>query len=70
MDARVKMIYNDCWSIYKEYLGTHDMKKYNGDCIALVKKHECCEEVKGLLFWFAGIVNELHENDRRENGLR
>lgn len=58
---RISEIYNQCWLIYKKYLGTHDMATYNLDAQVLCKHFGAEEDIKDLLFWFAGQVNGVHQ---------
>lgn len=68
MEERIKNIYNDCWINYKMYLSNHDMKEYNKRSMKLKEKYGGKEDVINLLFWFAPIVNELHDAWRKNNG--
>lgn len=61
MEERICAIYNDCWKNYKLYLQDHDMGGYNRRSEELLKKYTCQADIKGLLFWFAGRVQGLHD---------
>lgn len=61
MEERIKAIYNHCWNNYKQYLTNHDMCGYNQRSEQLMQKYECQADISGLLFWFSGRVQELHD---------
>lgn len=60
-EERIKAIYNDCWAIYKQYLTDHDMGKYNLHKDELFAKYNGEADIAGLLFWWAGRVQGLHD---------
>lgn len=63
---RIKAIYNDCWKNYKDYTVNYDMQQYNMRSEELVRKYDCKDDIKGLLFWFADKVQTLHDEYARE----
>lgn len=64
MEERIKSMYNDCWFIYKSYLQTHDMKKYNDSAAELMNKYERQTDICNLLLWWAPRINTLHDEWR------
>ena len=69
MEERISAIYNDCWKAYKQYLNDHDMEKFNLHCEDLIKKYDGQTDIEGLVFWWAGRVQGLHDVYTR-NGRR
>lgn len=61
MKERIKGIYNDCWMIYKQYLGNHNMKQYNDATQDLMKKYDYQPDICNLLIWWSSKVNALHD---------
>lgn len=61
MEERIKAIYNDCWAIYKQYLADHDMGKYNIRKDELHGKYNGAADIEGILFWWAGRIQGLHD---------
>lgn len=66
MEERITKIYNACWKNYKEYLLDHDMAAYNRRSEELLKQYDEKADIQNLLFWFAPIVNKLHDEYQRE----
>lgn len=60
MEERIKLIYNDCWKIYKAYLSNHNIMEYSESAKALEEKYGCKDDIKGLLDWFCVQVDALH----------
>lgn len=65
MEERIKEMYNECWAIYKEYLENHDMAQYNRQKDELLGKYDGQPDITGLLWWWAGRINGLHEEYMR-----
>lgn len=65
MEKRISAIYNDCWKVYKQYLSDHDMGKYNIRCEELIEKYNGHPDIEGLVFWWAGRVQGLHDGYAR-----
>lgn len=65
MEKRIQAIYNDCWKNYKQYLADHDMTAYNERSDELLKKYGKKYDIVNLLFWFAPLINKLHEEYMR-----
>lgn len=59
IEERIKSIYNDCWFIYKEYLGNHDLAKYNRRVCELKEKYPNKEFLKDILYGFIKKLNTL-----------
>ncbi len=70
MEERIKEIYNDCWAIYKRYLENNDMAQYNKDKDAIFDKYDGRSDVSGLLLWWAGRVQSLHDEYERAKERR
>lgn len=66
MEERVTKIYNACWLNYKQYLSDHDMAAYNRRSEGLLQQYGEQYDIQNLLFWFAPIVNRLHEEYWKE----
>lgn len=64
MEERIKAIYNDCWRIYKKYLSNHNMALWNQNMEAMMKKYDNRPDICGLLIWFGGRVQTLHDEWR------
>ena len=64
MEERIKAIYNDCWRIYKKYLSNHDMTLWNQNMEIMMKKYNNKPDICGLLVWFGGRVQTLHDEWR------
>lgn len=64
MEERIKAIYNDCWEIYKKYLSNHDMTLWNQNMEVMMKKYDNRPDICGLLIWFGGRVQTLHDEWR------
>lgn len=64
MEERIKAIYNDCWGIYKKYLSNHDMSLWNQNMEIMMKKYNNQPDICGLLIWFSGRVQTLHDEWR------
>ncbi len=60
IEESIKRIYNDCWFIYKEYLGSHDMAQYNRRVCEMKEKYGNDEFMKGILYQFINKINILH----------
>ena len=60
IEERIKSVYNDCWFIYKEYLGSHDMAQYNRRVCELKEKYPEEEFLKDILYGFIKKINTLH----------
>lgn len=60
IEESIKRIYNDCWFIYKEYLGSHDMAQYNRRVCELKEKYPNEEFLKDILYGFIKKINTLH----------
>lgn len=60
IEESIKRIYNDCWFIYKEYLGSHDMAQYNRRVCVLKEKYPDEEFLKDILYGFIKKINTLH----------
>ena len=65
MEDRIKAIYNDCWNSYREYTKDHNMRDYNARSAELMKKYNGENDISGLLFWFAGPVQGMHDQYMR-----
>lgn len=61
LTERIQGMYNDCWKIYKQYLTDRDMEKYNLRKDELLEKYNGEPDIAGLLFWWAGRVQGLHD---------
>lgn len=59
IEDRIKGIYNDCWLIYKEYLGSHDMAQYNRRACELKAKYPDEEFLTDILYGFIKKLNTL-----------
>lgn len=59
IEESIKSIYNDCWFIYKEYLGGHDMAQYNRRVCELKEKYPNEEFLKDILYGFIKKLNTL-----------
>lgn len=59
IEEDIKQIYNDCWLIYKEYLGSHDMAQYNRRVCELKEKYSDEEFLKDILYGFVKKLNTL-----------
>ena len=59
IENRIKGIYNDCWFIYKEYLGSHDMAQYNRRVCELKAKYPDEEFLTDILYGFIKKLNTL-----------
>lgn len=60
LEKKVRDIYNDCWKAYKEYLGGHDMSRFNERVAELTEKYDRDRFLVDILWAFAPVVNELH----------
>lgn len=60
MEERIKLIYNDCWKIYRTYLLDHNIEEYSRNAKALEVKYGRKEDIRGLLDWFCVQVDALH----------
>lgn len=60
IEESIKSIYNDCWFIYKEYLGSHDMAQYNRRISELKRKHMNNEFLVDILYGFSKKITTLH----------
>lgn len=61
MEERIRAIYNDCWMSYKKYIKDHNMREYNERSDKLMEKYGRENDISGLLFWFAGPVQSMHD---------
>lgn len=59
IEERIKSIYNDCWAMYKEYLGDHNMSQYNRRVCELKEKYLDEEFMKDILYGFIKKLNVL-----------
>ena len=50
--------------IYKKYLSNHDMALWNQNMEAMMKKYDNRPDICGLLIWFGGRVQTLHDKWR------
>lgn len=66
MEERIKNMYNDGWRIYKEYLATHDMAKFNKNMANLCEKYDRQSDIAGLMLWIAARVQGLHDEYRSD----
>lgn len=60
IEDHIKCVYNDCWFIYKEYLGSHDMGQYNRRVSELKRKYMNDEFLVDILYGFAKKITTLH----------
>ncbi len=60
IEEQIKGIYNDCWFIYKEYLGSHDMAQYNCRVSELKGKYRNDEFLVDILYGFTKKLTTLH----------
>lgn len=60
IEERVKLVYNDCWRIYKEYIMSHDMAQYNRRITELMTKYSRDEFLLSILWAFVPVVTALH----------
>ena len=60
IEDHIKSVYNDCWFIYKEYLGSHDMAQYNRRVSELKRKYHNDEFLVGILYEFVKKITTLH----------
>lgn len=61
MEERIKSMYNDCAKAFNAYLSNHNMREYNQTIQELCRKYDAAPDIKGLLFWWAGIVNGMQQ---------
>lgn len=66
MEERIKAIYNDCWTLYKQYLIDHDMAKYNIRMINLRDKYGAESDILDLLFWWVCRIQGLHDQYKKK----
>ncbi len=60
LEERVKLVYNDCWKIYKEYIMSHDMGQYNRRIEELMTKYSRDKFLLSILWAFVPVVTALH----------
>ena len=65
IEERIKAMYNDCAKAFNSYLSNHNMRQYNQAIEELCRKYDAAPDIKGLLFWWAGIVNGVHQEYER-----
>lgn len=61
MEERIKSMYNDCARAFNAYLSNRNMREYNLTIQELCRKYDAAPDIKGLLFWWAAIVNGIHQ---------
>jgi hypothetical protein len=59
-EQKVKLIYNDVWKIYKEYLEHHDMAQFNKRIPELRSKYYDNEFLLSILWAFVPVITKLH----------
>lgn len=65
MFEKIKDIQNIVWTMFREFLETHDMEKYNQRAAALVQKYkedELCIFCQNLLLTWAPIIKRFFDN--------
>ena len=68
----IKRIQNKLWSIYKEFLDSHDVKKYTEDAAALVHEYDGKKDMmlfaQTLILSWVPVINGLSADFREEKG--
>lgn len=65
MFEKIKDIQNTSWTIFREFLETHDMEKYNKRSEELVQKYKddaLCIFCENLLITWAPIIKRFFDN--------
>ncbi len=72
MDNEIKYIQNTLWAMYKEFISTHNVKKYTDQATELCKKYKERPELlsfcQNLVVTWTPIINLLAQQHRSQIG--
>lgn len=56
----MRLIYNDCWKVYKEYIASHDMGQFNRRVTELQTRYGRDDFLLNILWAFVPVITALH----------